>query len=121
MVKRLLTGLIISLIAICGAHAPASADLIPDEVIVRFKPTADYISQTTLIRKTMGLTVKRTGFQRAFWVVKVPRTSTPAKLIQQFEANSLVDYAEQNMFVATHPGANNATVYTLGRQVWTPS
>jgi serine protease len=108
VVKRLLTGLIISLIAICGAHAPASADLIPDEVIVTFKPGVDYNTEATLIRKTMGLTSKRLGFQQSFWVIQVPRTSTPAKLIQQLTANSLVRYAEQNIQTrATSVDAND--------------
>src|SRR5205823_315332 len=101
VVKKLLIGLILSLIAICGVQTPASADLVPDEVIVAFKPGVDYNSQSGLIRTKMALTSKRTGFQRAFWVVQVPKTTTPAKLIQQFQANTLVLYAEQNVTTKT--------------------
>jgi serine protease len=101
VVKRLLIGLILSLIAICGVQTPASADLVADEVIVAFKPDTDYNAQAGLIRTQMRLTSKRTGFQRAFWVVQVPKTTTPAKLIQQLQANPLVRYAEQNVTTKT--------------------
>jgi serine protease len=111
VVKRLLIGLILSLIAICGAQTPASADLVPDEVIVTFKPGVDYSSQSKLIRTTMHLTSKRTGYQRAFWVVHVPKTSTPANLIQQLQANAQILYAEQNVTTKTTSAVDPNDLY----------
>jgi serine protease len=94
--KRSLIAGLLAVISMVLAHAPATAQVVPDEVVVRFKPGSSFNDQTYLLRRTLGLKTLRIGYQQEHIVVEVPKGSTQQALIDLLKSQAPIAYAEAN-------------------------
>lgn len=107
MKKSLLAGLF-AIISMVAAPQPVAAQVVPDEVVVKFKPGVAFANQTFLLRRTLGLKTRRIGYLQAHIVVEVPKGTTQASLVALLKAQPPIAIAEPNgVTVATSVQPND--------------
>lgn len=95
--KRSLIAGLFAIVSLFASHRPVAAQVIPNEVVVKFKPGTAYTDQTYLLRRTLGLKTLRTGYQQAHIVVEVPKGSTQQALTDLLKSRSQIAIAEPNV------------------------
>jgi serine protease len=85
----------LALLAISSLVTAAQADLVPAEVIAKFKPNLGFRTQS-FVGSSLGLRQIRAVFNADFAVYAVPATMTPEATIAKLQTSPYVQYAERN-------------------------
>ena len=93
--RKAISVILLALLAISTLLTAAQADLMPDEVIAKFKPNLGFRTQS-FVGSSLGLKQMRAVFNSDFAVYAVPATMTPDATISKLQSSPYVLYAERN-------------------------
>jgi serine protease len=93
--RKAISVLSLALLAIGGLVTAAKADVMPDEVVAKYKPNLGFRTQS-FVGSSLGLRQLRAVFNSDYAVYAVPATSTPEATISKLQSSPYVLLAERN-------------------------
>jgi serine protease len=78
-----------------GGFSKTDASYVPDEIIVKFKPGTDNISQTKF-NNAIGMSEVFSSRNLGFKVLKIPKDKTVTEIVAFYSKQATVEYAEPN-------------------------